>query len=59
VKAPQVLASLVMFSLVYLLLGGLFLSTLRRLVNEGPEDENATREGWPDLFRKTGRHTRA
>lgn len=61
VRAPQVLASVAMFTLVYLLLGGLFLGSLARLVDEGPGEpsDGGDRSGWLKAFRKTGRHTRA
>ena len=61
VRAPQVLVSLVVFTLIYLLLGGLFLSSLRRLVHEGPAREAAAPappDGWRSLARKTRRQTR-
>ena len=41
------------------LLDAMTVPTLGRLVREGPADGSATREGWPDLFRKSERHTRA
>jgi cytochrome d ubiquinol oxidase subunit I len=60
VKAPQVLGSIILFSLVYLLLGALFFSLLIRMVREGPTTEAVGAdlpETWQPLSLKAGRQT--
>jgi cytochrome d ubiquinol oxidase subunit I len=60
VKAQQVLGSIVLFSVIYLLLGGLFLSLLIRMVREGPTPSAAGTdlpETWQPLSLKAGRQT--
>jgi len=62
VKAPQVLLSIILFALVYLLLFGLFVSLLARRIGEGPAEAEAVAaapERWLTLPLKTRRHTRA
>ena len=62
VKAPQVLFSLVLFTLVYGMLTALFLHLLARRIAEGPAEEEGAEplpEKWTTLPLKTGRHTRA
>jgi cytochrome d ubiquinol oxidase subunit I len=60
VKAPQVLNSIIMFSVVYLLLAVLFFSLLIRMVREGPTMEAAATdlpETWQPLSLKARRQT--
>jgi cytochrome d ubiquinol oxidase subunit I len=60
VKPPQVLSSIILFSVIYLLLGGLFFSLLIRMVREGPTTEAAGTElpeTWQPLSLKAGRQT--
>ena len=62
VKAYQVLLSIVLFSLVYLMLTALFLYLLAKRIGEGPaadEVGEAHPERWQSLPLKTRRHTRA
>src|SRR5262249_4081734 len=60
VKPPQVLVSIIMFSLVYLLLGALFLILLFRMIGKGPTVQPAGTdlpEAWQPLSLKSGRQT--
>jgi len=60
VKAPQVLSSIVMFALIYMLLTFLFLTVLARLIQKGPVSDQGGEslpEGWQPLSLKGGRHT--
>jgi cytochrome d ubiquinol oxidase subunit I len=60
VKAPQVLSSLIMFGLVYLLLAVLFLSLLIRMIRKGPgaaAAEQKLPERWEPLSLKAERQT--
>lgn len=62
VQPAQVVRSILMFTVIYLLLTALFLSTLARLVAEGPHGDAAAAPvtgPWPLLSRRMGRHTRA
>jgi cytochrome d ubiquinol oxidase subunit I len=62
VKAPQVLLSIILFTLVYLMLLVLFLYLLARRIGEGPAETEAVEslpEHWQTLPLKTRRHTRA
>jgi cytochrome d ubiquinol oxidase subunit I len=55
VKAPQVLSSLILFGLIYLLLAVLFLSLLVRMIRKGPTTEAAEKklpERWEPLSLK-------
>jgi cytochrome bd ubiquinol oxidase subunit I len=60
VKAPQVLSSIIMFAVIYLLLTGLFLTLLARLFRQGPTaagtGENFP-ESWQPLSLKAERQT--
>jgi cytochrome d ubiquinol oxidase subunit I len=60
VKAPQVFRSIILFAVVYLLLGVLFFSLLIRMVRKGPTTE-AVATGLPDTWQplslKAGRQT--
>ncbi|HVO23427.1 MAG TPA: cytochrome ubiquinol oxidase subunit I [Candidatus Margulisiibacteriota bacterium] len=61
VSAPQVLSSLLLFFLVYLLLSGLFVSALFQLIRRGPTSAEAGKtllETWQPLSLKAGRHTK-
>jgi cytochrome d ubiquinol oxidase subunit I len=61
VKAPQVLSSLIMFGLVYLLLAALFLSLLVRMIRKGPTAAVAKKdlpERWESLSLKAERQTK-
>jgi cytochrome bd ubiquinol oxidase subunit I len=60
VKAPQVLSSIILFSVVYLLLGVLFFGLLIRMIRKGPTTEAAGTdlpETWQPLSLKAGRQT--
>jgi cytochrome d ubiquinol oxidase subunit I len=60
VKAPQVLGSITLFSVVYLLLAALFLSLLVRMIRTGPTAEavgTGLPETWEPLSLKAGRQT--
>jgi cytochrome d ubiquinol oxidase subunit I len=60
VKPPQVLGSIIMFSLVYLLLAALFLFLLFRMIQKGPTAQVAgldLPETWQPLSLKSGRQT--
>src|SRR5262249_48920440 len=60
VKPSQVLGSIILFSVVYLLLGVLFFSLLIRLVRKGPTTEAVgpdLPETWQPLSLKAGRQT--
>jgi cytochrome d ubiquinol oxidase subunit I len=60
VKPPQVLGSIILFSVVYLLLGGLFFSLFLRMVRKGPATEAVAAdlpEKWQPLSLKAGRQT--
>jgi cytochrome d ubiquinol oxidase subunit I len=60
VKAPQVLRSIILFAVVYFLLGALFFSLLLRLIRKGPTTEAAPKglpETWQPLSLKAGRQT--
>jgi cytochrome d ubiquinol oxidase subunit I len=60
VKPPQVLGSIILFSVVYLLLAVLFISLLIRMVRKGPATEAAGKdlpETWQPLSLKAGRQT--
>jgi cytochrome d ubiquinol oxidase subunit I len=60
VSAGQVLRSIILFSVVYLLLGALFLSLLIRMIRTGPTTEAAGAdlpEKWQPLSLKAGRQT--
>src|SRR5262245_26238822 len=60
VKAPQVLRSIILFSVVYLLLAVLFFSLLIRMFRKGPTTEAAGTglpEAWQPLSLKAGRQT--
>jgi cytochrome d ubiquinol oxidase subunit I len=60
VKAPQVLRSIILFAVVYFLLGALFFSLLLRLIRKGPTTEAAPRdlpETWQPLSLRAGRQT--
>jgi cytochrome d ubiquinol oxidase subunit I len=60
VKAPQVLRSIILFSVVYLLLGALFFSLLLRMVRKGPVAQVVGKElpeTWQPLSLKSGRQT--
>jgi cytochrome d ubiquinol oxidase subunit I len=60
VTASQVLRSIILFSVVYLLLAVLFLSLLIRLIREGPTTEAVgvdLPEQWQPLSLKAGRQT--
>jgi cytochrome d ubiquinol oxidase subunit I len=60
VKAPQVLRSIIMFSVVYLLLAVLFLHLLLRMIRKGPTTVAEGRdlpETWKPLSLKAGRQT--
>ena len=62
VAAPQVLVSLVLFTLVYLLLVALFVFLLAKRIGEGPGEGPVTETpatGWKRLGMKARRHTRA
>ncbi len=60
VKGPQVLRSIILFFVVYLLLTVLFLTVLFRLIRKGPtasaSDEDLP-ETWEPLALKAGRQT--
>jgi cytochrome bd ubiquinol oxidase subunit I len=60
VKAPQVLSSIILFSVIYLLLGVLFFGLLMRMIRKGPTTEAAGTdlpETWQPLSLKAGRQT--
>src|SRR5262245_45753524 len=60
VNASQVLRSLILFSVVYLLLGALFFSLLLRMVRKGPTTEaigTDLPDTWQPLSLKAGRQT--
>jgi cytochrome d ubiquinol oxidase subunit I len=60
VKAPQVLSSVIMFGLVYFLMGALFLSLLLRMIRKGPTTaavEKDLPERWEPLSLKAERQT--
>jgi len=60
VKAPQVLRSIIMFAVVYLLLGALYVSLLFRMIRKGPTSEAVAKdlpEKWQPLSLKSGRQT--
>jgi cytochrome d ubiquinol oxidase subunit I len=60
VTAPQVLRSIIMFSVIYLLLAGLFLSLLFRMFRTGPTAEGVATnlpETWQPLSLKAERQT--
>src|SRR5262245_40356883 len=60
VTASQVLRSIILFAVVYLLLGGLFLTLLIRMIRKGPTVEVAGAglpETWQPLSLKSGRQT--
>jgi cytochrome d ubiquinol oxidase subunit I len=60
VKAPQVLSSILMFFVVYLLLTVLFLTLLARMIRKGPTAEDVGKnlpEGWAALSLKSQRQT--
>ena len=60
VKAPQVLRSIILFGVVYLLLGVLFFGLLMRMIRKGPAAEAAGTglpETWRPLSLKAGRQT--
>jgi cytochrome d ubiquinol oxidase subunit I len=62
VKPTQVLSSIILFSVVYLLLGGLFVNLFLRLVRKGPTTEAAGKdlpEKWQPLSLKASRQTEA
>ena len=62
VKAPQVLVSIILFTLIYLMLTVLFLYLLARRIDEGPDGDEMDEdlpERWQALPLKTRRHTRA
>lgn len=62
VNAYQVLVSIVLFSLVYLMLTALFLYLLAKRIGEGPSADEVGEEQperWQSLPLKTRRHTRA
>jgi cytochrome d ubiquinol oxidase subunit I len=61
VKAPQVLSSIIMFSVVYLLLAVLFIGLFIRTVRKGPATEAGGTdlpEKWQPLSLKAGRQTK-
>jgi cytochrome d ubiquinol oxidase subunit I len=61
VTAPQVLSSVILFFLIYLLLSILFLSVLFQLIRHGPtsaEPGEARVETWQPLSLKAGRQTK-
>jgi cytochrome d ubiquinol oxidase subunit I len=61
VKAPQVLSSIILFSVVYLLLTVLFIGLFIRMVRKGPTPEAAARdlpETWQPISLKAGRQTK-
>ena len=61
VKAPQVLGSIIMFFLIYVLLTALFGSLILRLVQKGPasgEAEKNLPEKWQPLSLRAGRETK-
>jgi cytochrome d ubiquinol oxidase subunit I len=60
VKPAQVLSSIILFSVVYLLLGALFFSLLIRMIRKGPTPEAVATdlpETWQPLSLKAGRQT--
>jgi cytochrome d ubiquinol oxidase subunit I len=60
VKAPQVLSSIILFSVVYLLLAVLFFSLLIRMVRKGPTTEAVATdlpETWQSLSLRAGRQS--
>ena len=60
VKAPQILSSIILFSLIYLLLGILFLILFVKFVQQGPladETGGTLVERWQPLSLKAGRQT--
>lgn len=62
VAAPQVLVSIILFTLVYLLLVTLFVYLLAKRIGEGPGEGDISEmpeEGWKRLGMKSRRHTRA
>ncbi len=61
VKAPQVMTSIVLFSIIYLLIGSLFLRLFLRLVRLGPgkgDPDTSLFERRRPLSLKGGRHTK-
>jgi cytochrome d ubiquinol oxidase subunit I len=60
VTASQVFRSIILFAVVYLLLGGLFFSLLIRMIRKGPTTEAVATdlpETWQPLSLKAGRQT--
>ena len=61
IKAPQVLTSIILFSIIYIFIGFLFLLLLARLILRGPtpsDGEKTLVEKWLPLSLKGGRHTK-
>jgi cytochrome bd ubiquinol oxidase subunit I len=61
IKAPQILSSIAMFTLMYLLLTVLFLTLLMRQIRNGPTSEHTEKslpENWQPLSLKAERQTK-
>jgi cytochrome d ubiquinol oxidase subunit I len=61
IKAPEVLTSIILFSIIYIFIGFLFLLLLARLILRGPtprDGEKSLVEKWLPLSLKGGRHTK-
>ena len=60
VRAPQVLSSIIMFTLIYLLLTALFVTLLLQKIKHGPTPvtkESPLAEKWQSLSHRSGRQT--
>ena len=61
VRAPQVITSIILFSIIYLLISALFLMLFARLIRQGPghgDPDKSIFERWQPLSLKGERHTR-
>jgi cytochrome bd-type quinol oxidase subunit 1 len=63
IKAPQVLTSIILFSIIYIFIGLLFLLLLARLIRRGPTPSEGGEKGlvekWQPVSLKGDRQTKA